>query len=362
MKSKNTFYKLRVLHGWIYERKLHFLTFIRRKIYYSMPLGKKVFVLGTPTHKNVGDSAIVLAEINFISRCGISKNNIKEITIDEYKQYPNLVKHSIRKKDIICLLGGGNMGDIWIAEEYFRRCLLEDLMDKNIIIFPQTLDYSDTPKGKQEWEKSKMYYDNKRITLIAREKKSYDLMKAAYPSAKVLLTPDIVLSSNQEDYGIAKQQKREGILFCMRNDREKAISDEVCKELENFIKTNLNYTIIRTDMYSSECISEKTERIEAVRKKMTEFTKVKLVITDRLHGMIFSALTDTPCIVFSNSNCKVKGTYDWINYIPYIQYVETLDEAKKYIPILLRDEKYNFDNEPLRPYFKKIEKILKLTN
>ena len=35
---------------------------------------------------------------------------------------------------------------------------------------------------------------------------------------------------------------------------------------------------------------------------MSEIGKRKVVVTDRLHGMIFCAITGTPCVVFSNYN------------------------------------------------------------
>jgi pyruvyl transferase EpsI len=110
-------------------------------------------------------------------------------------------------------------------------------------------------------------------------------------------------------------------------------------------------------MYS-ECPITKENRDECVRKKMQEFCGAKLVITDRLHGMVFSAITGTPCIVFSNSNHKVKGTYDWISYLPYISYVDTAEQAKEAITKLLDMKDCFYDNEPLKPYFENLAKVV----
>lgn len=41
--------------------------------------------------------------------------------------------------------------------------------------------------------------------------------------------------------------------------------------------------------------------------KYIKFRECELVITDRIHGMIFAAITGTPCIALSNY--KIKGTY-----------------------------------------------------
>ena len=57
-------------------------------------------------------------------------------------------------------------------------------------------------------------------------------------------------------------------------------------------------------------------------KKLDEFRKSKLVVTDRLHGMLFAAITGTPCIALGNSSGKVKGVYDWLTHLDYIQYVD----------------------------------------
>ena len=66
----------------------------------------------------------------------------------------------------------------------------------------------------------------------------------------------------------------------------------------------------------------------------------------------------TPCIAFSNNNHKVKGTYDWIRYLPYIKYAETIEEAEGYIPELLAMKNCRFDNTPLLPYFEKLKEVV----
>ena len=43
------------------------------------------------------------------------------------------------------------------------------------------------------------------------------------------------------------------------------------------------------------------------------FSSSKIVITDRLHGLIFSKITSTPCIAIDNSNNKIRETYNaWL--------------------------------------------------
>ena len=54
-----------------------------------------------------------------------------------------------------------------------------------------------------------------------------------------------------------------------------------------------------------------------------DFSKTGIAITDRLHGMIFCAITRTPCVAINNKNGKVKGVYErWLSRLNYIKLVD----------------------------------------
>ena len=129
------------------------------------------------------------------------------------------------------------------------------------------------------------------------------------------------------------------------------------KRIEDFLQKS-NWTITKTDMYAN-CVVTKKNRDECVKSKMNEFASAKIVITDRLHGMIFSAITGTPCIVFGNYNYKVEGTYEWIKYLGYIRFVDTVDEMERVFPELISLDNCEYDNTPLLPDFEKIVDVLK---
>ena len=54
-----------------------------------------------------------------------------------------------------------------------------------------------------------IFSNHKNLTIVAREQKSYEMLKKYFDKNKVILTPDIVLSS---DYS-KKQYKRKNALF-----------------------------------------------------------------------------------------------------------------------------------------------------
>ena len=49
------------------------------------------------------------------------------------------------------------------------------------------------------------------------------------------------------------------------------------------------------------------KREEELKRKFNEFKSAKLVVTDRLHGMVFAAITGTNCIVINSKSPKNEG-------------------------------------------------------
>lgn len=318
--------------------------------------GGEVYFIGTPEHSNLGDSAIALAELNFLEKCGVDRAKIREITTREYEENRTIIKDRIPDNNLICFIGGGNMGNQWMNEELLRRMILEDFPENPKVLFPQTVYYTPTPEGAEEESRSIPYYNAPGFALVAREKTSYNKMRALYPEAETLLTPDIVLSATTETFG-AQAHPRSGVLLCMRRDAEKQLSAEQERQIKAELEQHgLSYTV--TDMHTSQQITKENRR-GCVRAKMEEFLSASLVITDRLHGMIFAALTGTPCIAFSNYNHKVSGTYEWIHYLPYVKYVESVDELRQVLPLLLELKDCTYDNAPLFPYFDKLAEVVK---
>ena len=170
--------RLRTLHGKLYEKKIYYREKFELSRERGIPHQKKVYLLGTPTHTNLGDSAIALAQKELLKAAGILSKDIKEITLNEYRNHAKLCRKLISKKSLITQLGGGNMGDIWFDEEVFRRQVIEDFRENPMVIFPQTIHYSETEKGIFEGKHSVKFYDNhSKLTLYAREQQSYEIMK-----------------------------------------------------------------------------------------------------------------------------------------------------------------------------------------
>ena len=279
---------------------------------------KRVYFLDAPEYGNLGDQAIAFALQTFM------KDNFKEysyyeIQEDNYLKYYKWLKNNIRESDVICLMGGGNMGNLYQRYEAIRRSIIKTFKNNKIIIFPQTIDYSNDAYGKREMKKSQIIYNShNNLLLMAREEKSYNIMKELYYKCNVIFTPDIVLYLDYKNFA----NRNDSVGICLRNDEEKVIKDK-----EIIIKEFTNYVDISTHIGDSVRINDKNRR-EIVEKKIKQFSQNSLVITDRLHGMIFSYITNTPCIAFNNSNGKIRGVYKWIEGKGKVAFLEQFEKVK----------------------------------
>lgn len=80
-----------------------------------------------------------------------------------------------------------------------------------------------------------------------------------------------------------------------------------------------------------------------VEKKLKEFAEAKLVVTDRLHGMVFAALTGTPCVAVGNCNGKVKGVYEWIKELPYVVYLDNILKIEEALDEINLEKSYTYE-------------------
>lgn len=358
--KRDFLYPLRKVYWWIFDLRVAWHEQQRRFRlwkYLNFPRGRKIFLIGTPNHENLGDSAITIAQMQFLRGHGWSDDRIKEVPFDDYYRDWKLVNKWIPRGSVFAHLGGGHMGNQWMDEELLHRGLLKLFPDCPTIIFPQTVFYTPDEQGRKEAEASVPIYNGRKdLTLVAREQISFDLMKRMYPETPVLLTPDIVLSSSMERFGV-EGRERKGILLCLRNDAEKSMEEEGRRQILQLLEDR-NLSFSYTDMYSPDRLTPKT-REAAVRKKMEELASAQLVITDRLHGMVFCALTGTPCIVFSNYNHKVRGTYEWIRHLNYIRFVTDVSQVEQHMTQLLAQGPGCYDPEVLKSNYDQLAEVVR---
>lgn len=344
---KDILYPIRCLHGQAHEAKIRFK--IRqtyrnefREMRKQNP--KTVFLLMTPEHGNLGDHAIAFAETTMLKSCGIDYFEVTGRQLNEWK-YQGVL--DIMNGYPILMQGGGYLGTLWFGAELTLREILKKNPKSQIVLFPNTIFYDSTDCGKAELQKSiEIYNQHKNLTIYAREKITYDFMKPLYKN--VHLIPDMVMALKPEVANL----ERHGCLLCLRGDCEKTRTEEQEQAIRHQAAALYGNDVVDIDMVVAGGVSVE-QREEALQKKYLEFAGADLVITDRLHGMIFCAITGTPCIVVDSKSPKVRGCYEWIKNLDYIRFADDVAQISEEFHKIPKQE-HRYDNSHLTKYYEEL--------
>ena len=268
---------------------------------------KRIFFMMIPEYGNLGDQAIALASEIFLKQY-FSDYEIIKIDLRQTYLKSKYVKKIIKPHDLIVLQGGGNMGNLYQYIEDYRRFILKEFKKNMILSMPVTVSYTDDKIGEIQKSRSKKIYSSCDKLLIAvREKYSYEYMKNNFHGIDTVLSPDIVLSLYHKIQ--MNEKKRSGIMICLRHDTESIhrheINHLVSKIMRKYDDAYIFDTTVTRDINDDL-------REDEVESTLRIFRSCRLVVTDRMHAMIFSFLTHTPCIVFKALDYKIPGTYEWI--------------------------------------------------
>lgn len=312
-----------------FELKIRVLVFLLnfRKNPYFRPenygKGKKIYVFLVADYGNLGDVAISYAQSEFIHRY-FPELEIIEVPISQSAEGMHFAQKHIKPGDLVATNGGGNFGDLYPEIETLRRLVIQSFPKNRIISFPQTVDFAENATGQAALKLAQTTYSaHKQLVLGAREERSFAAMKNLFPLNEVVLSPDIVMSLNK----VQPMKERKGLVICLRNDAEKRLTPEQDDVLNRLISRNFEQKTLY-DTHIGRGNLTPGERIEELNRIWDCFRSAELVITDRLHGMIFCFITGTPCLVFLNSNHKVIDCYEWIKSSTNIQLVTRFSEEE----------------------------------
>ena len=159
---------------------------------------------------------------------------------------------------------------------------------------------------------------------MARDQTTYQWMKQHFPNKEVWKQPDMVLTLDET----SKSQTRKGVLLCLREDKEEYLTKEKREQLQEHIKETYDQVGFITTTIGKRV--NRTTRLEELSTLWTQLRQAQVVVTDRLHGMIFCAITHTPCVVIRSFDHKVMEGYEWVAHLPFMTLLkEPTEEAVK---------------------------------
>ncbi len=290
---------------------------------------RTAIMISTPSHGNLGDQAIVYAQKRFLADT-LPGFSVFEIQRYQYELARERIQGMVRPSDIVVVDGGGNVGTLWPEENDKINDIVSRFVDCSVLVFPQTAYFEDSELGREcERETAAAYRSNPNLVFFSRDQGTFETVSRLSSKTPNYYVPDIVPYIDDAPFGT----DRCGVLLCLRDDKERALDEEAAKAID-FVLGDLGLTARRTSTVVAEPTRIHERNRDAVLGvKWAEFSSSELVITDRLHGMFFSAITGTPCVALDNLSHKVSQGFEWIEGIPNVRLARTPDE----IPVLARE-------------------------
>ncbi|MBO5342418.1 MAG: glycosyltransferase [Lachnospiraceae bacterium] len=311
---------------------------------------KCICLLATPEHGNLGDHAIVCSIKQFLRKLELDDCLI-EVTQSEYEVYKDILPECIQPSDLILIPGGGNLGTLWPEEDNMIADIVDTYKEHEIVVFPQSCFYEeDELSDARRLRNREVYVNAKNLKVFLRDQISYDVFQRNFPGVQTYLMPDMVAYYECEK----SFEHRNTCLLCLRDDKESILTIKSLQKLSEVICEQgyevKTYSTVRPYMISPKC------REREVSRGLREFAQARLVITDRLHGMLFAAISGTPCICTDNISGKVRGQFKWLKDMPYIKFVETETELAECVAYFSEQTaNVTYSNETIQPFYERLK-------
>ncbi len=314
---------------------------------------KIIYALTPPPYlKNVGDHAQVIAIRAWLEK-HFPQLPVIEMDKDQGSYFLPALRWLVQPDDLFFLHSGGNLGDRGRWSENMRRQMIGAFPHNQIVSLPQTIYFSDTPTGKTEQENTRrIYATHPNLTVIGRDPRSGELAAELFPKAKTFCMPDFVLSLPPRSSD--KKNNPPKILLCLRLDDESALTPEQRKQIGD----SLPYDCTYYDTTIPESIKV-SEREAVLQNTLNLFLNADVIVTDRYHGLIFTVLSQKPCVVLRTVDHKLTSAIHWFKDMPHIAFAQNLDEVPSLVEgcLALEDRKTpDWSSE----YFDKIPELVGL--
>jgi glycosyltransferase involved in cell wall biosynthesis/exopolysaccharide biosynthesis predicted pyruvyltransferase EpsI len=319
----------------------------------KMSAKKRVFIVGSEDLNSVSNLFTAISMKEYLSDI-LPDYAMIEITLSEYISIRNALPFLIRKSDVICIPDGGDRVNAMLFMDTIRKDVVKKYKNNRIVIFAQALNYDSSEDGILQLKQNQSLISKcKDITLCVKDRYSYDLVKQ-YFDCTVVLIPDIVLYSN---YSTSYPVERKGAMLLLQSDAKGIWSEDNRQLIEAIVQLNgrnIRYNDLQLILNIS--VFDRKDVLDAFLRKIEE---VEIVITDRIYGMLFCAITKTPCIAILENNHIFESAYEGLTDFEYIIKINHLNELEETVQKLLSIDKAEYDRESIINKFDGLTKLLK---
>ena len=185
-------------------------TELRSLIYHNLTplIGKSYYLFDCPFHSNIGDQLIWEGELAFL-------NNIQSRSMG-YSSRDIVHLPQLDLNVTVLFHGGGNLGELYREHTEFLFKVLEAYPNNRIIVFPQTIFYSDSKLLQEDVSRLKEHKD---FHFCVRDKRGFKQLSSA-GLRDVYLLPDMAFCIPRDRFNLTRNFDIKGSLYLKRVDGE----------------------------------------------------------------------------------------------------------------------------------------------
>jgi exopolysaccharide biosynthesis predicted pyruvyltransferase EpsI len=282
-----------------------------------------ICIIDPPGHPNVGDSAILLGELDFIAQ----HFPRARLSFYDVESYSPAADRYIEQATILLIHGGGNFGDIWPRHHQLRMRIIETFPHKTIIQMPQSIHFDSDHELMSTAAAIKAHPD---FTLLVRDKRSFDFAVKSF-ECTVHLVPDMAFAmkpitrhSPTVDYFCLLREDKEaavdhGAILNALRERGGTIEDRDWLDEQQTFTARLDQRLgwrTKANPASTAFLRPRMMRLRqhhALRRLsygIELLSRGRTVVTDRLHAHILSCLLRIPNLTFDSYDGKISAFYE----------------------------------------------------
>jgi exopolysaccharide biosynthesis predicted pyruvyltransferase EpsI len=310
-----------------------------------IPPGGRVALVGGALHRNPGDSAIMLATLDYVRRREV---DVAYFCYGAEDYHAEALAHSLGPDGIVVLRGGGSINDIWPAHQAFRQRVLADHPERQVVQLPQSIFFRD-PRIAEEAGRAIRAHAS--FSLLARDEAS--LRRAQQLGATAELCPDMAFFLGPQPRPCAP---RRDLLVLARRDPESAAdwsslapgperADWWRLSRRHGFGPRLAARFARELRWRDRAGAASRLALAAQRHSGSSelgrgarlLSSARVVVTDRLHAHILCLLLGVPHVLVDNLDGKVFAFHrTWTEDSPLVRAAatpaEALELARELIP------------------------------
>lgn len=275
------------------------------------PGDRILFLVMTPKYWNLGDHLIAYEE-RFLLKEAFPDMPVVEIPYEECGSLGSLFSRLLKPRDIVFVTGGGYMGDLWPGLQQTLATILLSASKNKIFFFPQSV-YFKNEAGIPSFQR--VINSLQDAFFLARERRTYNFIRSFLRPDIVQLLPDVgLLADELTPYRASGVNPSNKAILCLRNDKESIQSESFNSVMKSTLEA-FGLTVVEIDTHRQGVELGMADRETVLSNFVMTMSGARIVITNRLHGMIFAALAGVSCLALDNISGKVSGVYEWVRNV-----------------------------------------------